>query len=61
MKRGMRERSAGITVGVHLCRGNQGHGQASGGYNSIAERLFQRTQVDGFFLEYGAEREAFKD
>ncbi len=52
----VRERPPGMTVCVHLCRGNAGHGQASGGYDPVAERLFQRTQVDGFFLEYDTER-----
>lgn len=52
----VRDRPVGITVCLHLCRGNQGHGQARGGYDPVAERLFQRTQVDGFFLEYDTER-----
>jgi len=52
----VRDRPASMTVCVHLCRGNAGHGQASGGYDPIAERLFQRTNVDGFFLEYDTER-----
>jgi 5-methyltetrahydropteroyltriglutamate--homocysteine methyltransferase len=50
------ERPPGMTVCVHLCRGNAGHGQASGGYDPVAERLFQRTDADGFFLEYDTER-----
>jgi 5-methyltetrahydropteroyltriglutamate--homocysteine methyltransferase len=45
-----------MTVCVHLCRGNQGHGQASGGYDPVAERLFQKIDADGFFLEYDTER-----
>lgn len=52
----VRERPAGMTICVHLCRGNQGHGQASGGYDSVAERLLQITNVDGFFLEYDTDR-----
>ena len=35
----VRERPADMTICVHLCRGNQGHGQASGGYDPVAERL----------------------
>ena len=50
------DRPAGMTICVHLCRGNQGHGQASGGYDSVAERLLQTTNVDGFFLEYDTDR-----
>jgi hypothetical protein len=30
-----------MTVCVHLCRSNAGHGRASGGYDPVAERLFQ--------------------
>jgi 5-methyltetrahydropteroyltriglutamate--homocysteine methyltransferase len=52
----VRDRPAGLTVCVHLCRGNAGHGQASGGYDPVAERLLQGTNVDGFFLEYDTER-----
>jgi 5-methyltetrahydropteroyltriglutamate--homocysteine methyltransferase len=52
----VRGRPAGMTICVHLCRGNQGHGQASGGYEPVAERLLQNTDVDGFFLEYDTER-----
>jgi 5-methyltetrahydropteroyltriglutamate--homocysteine methyltransferase len=45
-----------MTVCVHLCRGNSGHGQASGGYDPVAEQLFQQLDVDGYFLEYDTER-----
>jgi len=41
---------------VHLCRGNQGQGQASGGYEPVAERLFQKLNVHGYFLEFDTER-----
>ena len=52
----IRDRPVSMTVCVHLCRGNVGHGQASGGYDPVAERLFQELNVDGFFLEYDTER-----
>ena len=39
-----------------MCRGNMGHGMADGGYDAIAERLFQRLDVDGYFLEYDTPR-----
>jgi len=45
-----------LRVAVHMCRGNQGQGQASGGYEPVAERLFQGLDVDGFLLEYDTER-----
>ena len=50
------DRPKDMTLCVHLCRGNQGHGQASGGYDPVAERLFQKLDFDGFFLEYDTER-----
>jgi 5-methyltetrahydropteroyltriglutamate--homocysteine methyltransferase len=52
----VRDRPSVMTVCVHLCRGNAGHGQASGGYAPVAERLLQGANVDGFFLEYDTER-----
>jgi 5-methyltetrahydropteroyltriglutamate--homocysteine methyltransferase len=50
------EKPNGFTVCIHLCRGNVGHGQASGGYDPVAERLFKELHVDGYFLEYDTER-----
>ncbi|HZT52048.1 MAG TPA: 5-methyltetrahydropteroyltriglutamate--homocysteine S-methyltransferase [Stellaceae bacterium] len=52
----VRARPKTMTACVHLCRGNAGHGQASGGYDAVAERLFRQLDVDGFFLEYDTER-----
>ncbi len=45
-----------MTVAVHMCRGNVGHGMASGGYEPIAERMFNTLEVDGFFLEFDTPR-----
>jgi 5-methyltetrahydropteroyltriglutamate--homocysteine methyltransferase len=50
------EKPSDFAVCVHLCRGNVGHGQASGGYDPVAERLFQELRVNGYFLEYDTER-----
>lgn len=51
-----RSRPAGMTVGLHLCRGNyKGHWMAEGGYDWVAEKLF-RAEVDAFFLEYDSPR-----
>jgi 5-methyltetrahydropteroyltriglutamate--homocysteine methyltransferase len=52
----IRDRPSGMTVCVHMCRGNVGHGMADGGYESVAERMFNRLDVDGFFLEYDTPR-----
>jgi len=52
----IKERPAGMTVAVHLCRGNLGHGMADGGYEPVADRMFNLLHVDGFFLEYDTPR-----
>jgi 5-methyltetrahydropteroyltriglutamate--homocysteine methyltransferase len=53
----VRERPGGMTIGVHMCRGNaMGKWIAAGGYERIAEKTFNRLQVDAFFLEYDSER-----
>jgi 5-methyltetrahydropteroyltriglutamate--homocysteine methyltransferase len=47
----------GMTIGLHLCRGNyKGQWMAEGGYAPVAERLFRRARVDAFFLEYDSPR-----
>jgi 5-methyltetrahydropteroyltriglutamate--homocysteine methyltransferase len=46
-----------LTVGVHLCRGNfRSTHFASGGYEPVAEVLFNELAVDAYFLEYDDER-----
>ncbi len=50
-------RRAGVTLAIHLCRGNnRSHWYAEGGYDPIAEKLFGTLQVDRFLLEYDDER-----
>lgn len=50
-------RPAGMAVTTHLCRGNfRSSWVASGGYDFVAEALFNGLDVDGFFLEYDDER-----
>jgi 5-methyltetrahydropteroyltriglutamate--homocysteine methyltransferase len=47
----------GMTVGLHLCRGNfKGRWLSEGGYESVAELLFNECNADAFFLEYDTER-----
>ena len=50
----MVEGVSGVRLGIHLCRGNNaGMWMASGGYEYIAQALFERaTAFDAFFLEY---------
>jgi 5-methyltetrahydropteroyltriglutamate--homocysteine methyltransferase len=47
----------GVTLAIHLCRGNnQSQWYAEGGYDPIAEKLFNQLNVDTFLLEYESER-----
>jgi 5-methyltetrahydropteroyltriglutamate--homocysteine methyltransferase len=48
---------AGVTLAIHLCRGNnRSHWYAEGGYDAIAERLFHELAVDRLLLEYDDDR-----
>jgi 5-methyltetrahydropteroyltriglutamate--homocysteine methyltransferase len=50
-------RPADMTVCMHLCRGNfQSAWVAEGGYDPIAEVLFNEIDVEGYFLEYDSPR-----
>jgi 5-methyltetrahydropteroyltriglutamate--homocysteine methyltransferase len=53
----MRGRPAGVAVGIHVCRGNyKGMYLSEGGYDSVAEKFFGRTQADHFLLEFDTPR-----
>ena len=55
--RALAGRPAGMTVGMHLCRGNfRSRWMASGGYEPVAEKLLGAIEVDAFFLEYDSPR-----
>ncbi|HKQ27488.1 MAG TPA: 5-methyltetrahydropteroyltriglutamate--homocysteine S-methyltransferase, partial [Burkholderiales bacterium] len=46
-----------VTLGVHVCRGNyKGMYLSEGGYDSVAERFFGRTNVHHFLLEFDTPR-----
>jgi 5-methyltetrahydropteroyltriglutamate--homocysteine methyltransferase len=46
-------RPAGMRVCTHMCRGNfRSSWAAEGGYDHVADALFNELEVDGFFLEY---------
>jgi 5-methyltetrahydropteroyltriglutamate--homocysteine methyltransferase len=46
-----------LTVALHQCRGNrEGHWAAEGGYDPVADVLFNRINVHGYFLEYDTAR-----
>ena len=47
----------GVTVMLHQCRGNrEAQWGAEGGYDPVADVLFNDIDVDGYFLEYDSER-----
>jgi 5-methyltetrahydropteroyltriglutamate--homocysteine methyltransferase len=48
---------AGMTLAMHLCRGNfKSTHAAAGNYEPVAEALLSRMNLDAFFLEYDDER-----
>ena len=57
LQRVLADRPGGMTLGLHLCRGNfRSRWMASGGYEPVADPLFNGVPVDAFFLEYDSER-----
>ena len=50
-------RPEGMAVTTHMCRGNfRSSWAAEGGYDFVAEALFNELQVDGFFMEWDDDR-----
>lgn len=48
---------ADMTIAMHLCRGNfQSTFVATGGYEPVAEILFNAINVRGYFMEYDSDR-----
>ena len=46
-------RPEGMTVTTHMCRGNfRSSWVAEGGYDFVAEALFNQLEIDGFFMEW---------
>jgi 5-methyltetrahydropteroyltriglutamate--homocysteine methyltransferase len=53
----IKDRPATMTVCTHLCRGNFASAWvAEGGYDPVAEVLFNELNVDGYFLEFDSPR-----
>ena len=53
----IKNRPANMTVCMHICRGNfRSAWAAEGGYDPVAEILFNEFKLDGFFLEYDSPR-----
>ena len=48
---------ADMTIAMHLCRGNfQSTFVASGGYEPVADILFNKVKVHAYFMEYDSDR-----
>jgi 5-methyltetrahydropteroyltriglutamate--homocysteine methyltransferase len=57
INRALAGRPADLAVTTHMCRGNnQSMWAAEGGYDFVADALFNRLEVDGFFCEWDDER-----
>ena len=57
INRAIAGRPSDMTVSTHLCRGNfRSMHIASGGYDPVAEVLFNKINVDAYFMEYDTER-----
>jgi 5-methyltetrahydropteroyltriglutamate--homocysteine methyltransferase len=53
----IRDIPADMVITMHLCRGNfRSSFVASGGYDPVAEILFDAIKVHGYFMEYDSER-----
>ena len=53
----LKDKPADMVVTTHICRGNfRSTWITSGGYEPVAEVLFQRCNFDGYFLEYDSDR-----
>ena len=46
-----------MLIGMHMCRGNfRSTFVASGGYDAAADAIFNKTDIDVYFMEYDTER-----
>ena len=51
------QKPAGMTLSMHLCRGNfKSTWAAQGGYEPVAEALLSEMHIDAYFLEYDDQR-----
>jgi 5-methyltetrahydropteroyltriglutamate--homocysteine methyltransferase len=57
INRAIANRPEGMRFTMHLCRGNfRSSWISSGGYEPVAELLFNEIGVDGYFMEYDSDR-----
>ncbi|WP_028924117.1 5-methyltetrahydropteroyltriglutamate--homocysteine S-methyltransferase [Pseudonocardia acaciae] len=53
----LRDRPEGMAITTHMCRGNfRSSWVAEGGYDFVAEALFNELAVDGYFMEWDDQR-----
>jgi 5-methyltetrahydropteroyltriglutamate--homocysteine methyltransferase len=57
VREALRDKPEDLTITMHLCRGNfRSTFIASGGYEPVAETLFNAMPVDGYFMEWDTDR-----
>ncbi|MBS0638654.1 MAG: 5-methyltetrahydropteroyltriglutamate--homocysteine S-methyltransferase [Proteobacteria bacterium] len=57
LNRAIAGKTDGMTISMHLCRGNfRSTWVASGGYEPVAEVLFNQIDADAYFMEYDTDR-----
>ena len=57
LNRAIAGRVPGMTISMHLCRGNfRSTWVAQGGYEPVAEVLFNQIDADAYFMEYDTDR-----
>jgi 5-methyltetrahydropteroyltriglutamate--homocysteine methyltransferase len=57
VRQALEDKPSDLTVTMHLCRGNfRSTFIASGGYEPVAELLFNAMPVDGYFMEWDTDR-----
>jgi 5-methyltetrahydropteroyltriglutamate--homocysteine methyltransferase len=57
VREALKDKPEDLTITMHLCRGNfRSTFIASGGYEPVAETLFNAMPVDGYFMEWDTDR-----
>ncbi|MDF2688958.1 MAG: 5-methyltetrahydropteroyltriglutamate--homocysteine S-methyltransferase [Microvirga sp.] len=57
VREALKDKPDDLTITMHLCRGNfRSTFIASGGYEPVADVLFNRMPVDGYFMEWDTDR-----
>ncbi|KFG67041.1 5-methyltetrahydropteroyltriglutamate--homocysteine S-methyltransferase [Microvirga sp. BSC39] len=57
VREALKDKPEDLTITMHLCRGNfRSTFIASGGYEPVADVLFNRMPVDGYFMEWDTDR-----